>query len=140
MASASKAATSTTTSSSSSALQDPTTSTSTSATKSTSNVSSERDKKRISIRSTNSSINDDGNYASPIKGPFDSNLKKNTAFVKRVRQNLGIESKDQFLKETNTLGLDKYREEIIGALPEGMAKCATGKDVVACMEVSNFKV
>lgn len=136
MANASKAAT---TSSSSFAALTPTTSTSTS-TKPSSNVSSERDKKRILIRSTNSSINDDDNYATPIKGPFDSNLKKNTAFVKRVRQNLGVESKDQFLKEINTLGLDKYREEIIGALPEGMAKCATGKDVAACMEVSNFKV
>lgn len=104
--------------------------------------STEKDKRRIALRSTNleikvsSSSSSSSNSSSLIKGPFDSNLKKNTAFVKRVRQNLGVESKDQFLREITSLGLDKYREEIIGALPEGMSRCANGKDVTACMEVS----
>lgn len=98
-----------------------------------STISTDRDRKRIALRRTNIEIWKNG--PKPPKGPLDSNMKKNTGFIKRIRQSLGAESKDQLLKEIETLNLDKYIEEIILAVAEGLGKCTGAKDCFAAAEV-----
>ncbi|EPQ29818.1 uncharacterized protein PFL1_02491 [Pseudozyma flocculosa PF-1] len=66
---------------------------------------------------------------------LDSNLKKNTAFIKRVKQSLAQDARDQLIRDLGTLSLDKYREEIVQAVPEGLQKCINPKDCMAAAEI-----
>ncbi|MCO5565609.1 hypothetical protein L7F22_019283 [Adiantum nelumboides] len=99
---------------------------------STSKLAVEREKRRIAIRTANVQVWQDG--PKTLKGPLDSNMKKNTAFIKRIRQTLGAETKEQLIKDAITLNLDKYIEEIVQAIPEGLSKCSTSKDCLAAAE------
>jgi hypothetical protein len=96
----------------------------------------ERDKKRVALRRANLNIWQNG--PKPPSGPLDSNMKKNTGFIKRVRQSLGAESKDQLLKEIETLNLEKYIDELVQAVTEGLGKCTGAKDCIAAAEVRKF--
>ncbi|PWN29554.1 ARM repeat-containing protein [Jaminaea rosea] len=93
----------------------------------------ERDRKRIALRQRNLATWQDG--PSPPSGSLDSNMKKNTGFIKRVRQGLGVDAKPQLIKETATLNLDKYVEELTQAIPEGLSKCTLAKDCIAAAEI-----
>lgn len=68
---------------------------------------------------------------------LDSSLKKNTAFIKRIRTSLNADSQSVLLKEINTLSLEKYLSEIIGAAAEGLLKCRVINDIWAAIEVSS---
>lgn len=102
-----------------------------------SNWAVERAKKRVALQSANLEVWQDG--PSPPCGSLDSNMKKNTGFIKRVRQSLGVESRDSIIKEVATLNLDKYIDEVIQAIPEGLSKCTTAKDCLAAAEVRTCK-
>ena len=54
-----------------------------------------------------------------------------------MRQSLGAENRDQILKDIDTLSLEKYVDEIIGAAAEGILRCKTEKDVWSAVEVCN---
>ena len=62
-------------------------------------------------------------------------MKRHTALIKRIRQSLGIENRDQILKDIESLSLEKYVDEICGAAVEGMLKCKNEKDVWSAVEV-----
>ncbi len=94
----------------------------------------EREKRRIVLQDANLRIWESG-PTNPPKGALDSNLKKNTAFVKRIKQGIGADAKEQVIKELATLNVEKYLEEIQQVLPEGMSKCTTAKDSFAGVEV-----
>ncbi|OBZ67192.1 Regulator of nonsense transcripts UPF2 [Grifola frondosa] len=66
---------------------------------------------------------------------LDSSLKRHTALIKRIRQSLGTENRDQLLKDIDALSLEKYVDEIAGAVVEGIARCKTEKDVWSAVEV-----
>ncbi|KAG1175001.1 hypothetical protein G6F70_000728 [Rhizopus microsporus] len=66
---------------------------------------------------------------------LDSNIKKNTAFIKKCKTSLGADMKTQLLNDINKLTLEKYISEIVGSVLEGMLKCKTSVDVSACVEV-----
>lgn len=53
-----------------------------------------------------------------------------------MKQSLGLEYRDQIIKDIDTLTLEKYVEEIVGAAAEGILKCKTEKDVWSAVEVS----
>lgn len=72
--------------------------------------------------------------ATPSKA-LDSSLKRNTALIKRMKQSMGSENKDQITKDIEALALEKYVEEIVGAVVEGLGKCKTEKDVSSAVEV-----
>lgn len=97
-------------------------------------ASSERQKQRFVLRERNLQTWEKG--PSLPSGPLDSSMKKNTGFVKKVRQGLGADVKVQLIKEAATLNLDKYIEELTQAVPEGLSKCNTAKDCMAAAEVS----
>lgn len=66
---------------------------------------------------------------------LDSSLKRHTALIKRTRQTLGAENHDQIVKDINSLSLEKYVDEIVGAVVEGISRCKTEKDVWSAVEV-----
>ncbi|KAI0656547.1 ARM repeat-containing protein [Cubamyces menziesii] len=66
---------------------------------------------------------------------LDSSLKRHTALIKRMRQSLAAENHDQILKDINTLSLEKYVDEIVGAVVEGILRCKTEKDVWSAVEI-----
>ena len=93
----------------------------------------ERDKKRRQLRAANLQA---WQKAPPtIPKSLDSNLKKNTTFVKRVKQSIGQDARDQLLKDLPQLNLEKYLQELIQAVPEGLGRCLTAKDCFAATEV-----
>ncbi|KAH8549365.1 armadillo-type protein [Umbelopsis sp. PMI_123] len=66
---------------------------------------------------------------------LDSNIKKNTAFIKKCKTSLQADYQTQLMNDINKLSLEKYISEIVGAVIEGMAKCRTSSDVTSCVEV-----
>jgi len=69
---------------------------------------------------------------------LDSSLKRHTAFIKRIRQSIGHDNRDQILKDIDTLALERYIEEIAGAVPEGIVRCKLEKDVWSAAEVRHL--
>ncbi|KAK0212735.1 ARM repeat-containing protein [Desarmillaria ectypa] len=66
---------------------------------------------------------------------LDSSLKRHTALIKRIRQSVASDNRDQILKDIDSLSLEKYVDEIAGAIAEGTSRCKTEKDVWSAVEV-----
>jgi len=66
---------------------------------------------------------------------LDSSVKRHTAFVRKIRQSVGAENRDQLLKDIETLSLEKYVDELGGAVLEGIPRCKSEKDVWCAVEV-----
>ncbi|KAI9894051.1 MAG: hypothetical protein M1814_004821 [Vezdaea aestivalis] len=71
----------------------------------------------------------------PTNSSLDSSLKKNTAFIKRLRTSINGASLPTFLQEIRTLSLHKYLSEVISACYEGLCKLKTPVEVNAGIEV-----
>lgn len=69
------------------------------------------------------------------KGKLDSSLKKNTAFIKKVKTGLTAETCAGVLKDIETLSLEKYLSEILVSIQESVLKVSKPEDLVACMTV-----
>lgn len=70
-----------------------------------------------------------------VNGSLDSSLKKNTAFIKRLRTALTGSSTATFAQEIRSLSLEKYLSEIISATYEGLCKLKSPADIAAGVEV-----
>ncbi|TBU55635.1 transcription factor [Dichomitus squalens] len=66
---------------------------------------------------------------------LDSSLKRHTALIKRMRQSVGLENREHILKDIESLSLEKYVDEIVGAVAEGIMRCKTEKDVWSAVEI-----
>ncbi|RKP25779.1 armadillo-type protein, partial [Syncephalis pseudoplumigaleata] len=66
---------------------------------------------------------------------LDSNLKKNTAFIKKCRASLGQDAVTQLKRDIKQLKLEKYVSEIVAAVPEGLQRCKREADVAAAVEI-----
>jgi regulator of nonsense transcripts 2 len=62
-------------------------------------------------------------------------LKKNTAFIKRLRLAITASNTAAFLQEIRTLSLHKYLTEIISACYEGLTKLKGAADISAGVEI-----
>ncbi|KAK5006985.1 mRNA decay protein, partial [Cryomyces antarcticus] len=62
-------------------------------------------------------------------------MKKNTAFIKRLRTAITAMSLSTFLQEVRTLSLHKYLSEIISACFEGLCKLKSPGEIAAGVEV-----
>ncbi|KAF2279417.1 ARM repeat-containing protein [Westerdykella ornata] len=71
----------------------------------------------------------------PVGSSLDSSMKKNTAFIKRLRTAINPTSQAQFLQEIKTLSLHKYLSEIITACYEGLCKLKTPGEIATGVEV-----
>ncbi|KAK5148536.1 hypothetical protein LTR04_000642, partial [Oleoguttula sp. CCFEE 6159] len=71
----------------------------------------------------------------PVQDSLDSSMKKNTAFIKRLRTAITAMSLSTFLQEVRTLSLHKYLSEIISACFEGLCKLKSPGEIAAGVEV-----
>ncbi|KAH9815733.1 Up-frameshift suppressor 2 [Teratosphaeria destructans] len=71
----------------------------------------------------------------PVQPSLDSNMKKNTAFIKRLRTAINSAGVSTFLQEVKSLSLHKYLTEIVSACFEGLCKLKTTGEVAAGVEV-----
>jgi len=71
----------------------------------------------------------------PVNGSLDSSMKKNTAFIKRVRTAIIASSQTQFIQDIRTLSLHKYLSEIVSACYEGLCKLKTPAEIATGVEV-----
>uniref|UniRef100_A0A0W0FH57 MIF4G domain-containing protein n=1 Tax=Moniliophthora roreri TaxID=221103 RepID=A0A0W0FH57_MONRR len=97
---------------------------------STSKIEDERARndKRLALKQLNE------NPSPPESSKLDSSLKRHTALIKRIRQSMAADNRDQILKDIDTLSLEKYVDEIVGATLDGIVKCKTEKDVWSAVE------
>ncbi|WEW57146.1 mRNA decay protein [Emydomyces testavorans] len=73
----------------------------------------------------------------PVNQPLDSALRKNTAFIKRLRTGINASAQSTFLTEIRTLSLHKYLSEIISAFYEGACKLKSPGEIAAGVEVAS---
>ncbi|KAF9051213.1 transcription factor [Hymenopellis radicata] len=66
---------------------------------------------------------------------LDSSLKRHTALIKRIKQSVAVENRDQILKDIDSLSLEKYVDEIAGATIEGILRCKSERDVWSAVEI-----
>ena len=66
---------------------------------------------------------------------LDSSLKRHTALIKRIRQSMASDNREQIMKDIDTLTLEKYIDELAGAIVEGLGRCKTEKDIWGAVEV-----
>ena len=66
---------------------------------------------------------------------LDSSLKKNTAFIKRLRTAVTAPTLNTSLQEVRTLSLHKYLSEIISACYEGLCKLKSPGEIAAGIEI-----
>ena len=71
----------------------------------------------------------------PAKTSLDSSLKRHTALIKRAKQSIALEHRDQLLKDIDGLTLERYVDEIATAVIEGVARCRNDKDIWSATEV-----
>ncbi|KAJ2989978.1 hypothetical protein NUW58_g3187 [Xylaria curta] len=71
----------------------------------------------------------------PLGPALDSSLKKNTAFIKRLRTAVSSATQNTFLQEIRTLSLTKYLSEIVSACYEGLCKLKTPGEIDAAVEI-----
>ncbi|KAJ4363865.1 mRNA decay protein [Ascochyta clinopodiicola] len=71
----------------------------------------------------------------PVQGTLDSSMKKNTAFIKRLRTAINASSQSQFVQDIRTLSLHKYLSEIISACYEGLCKLKTPGEIASGVEI-----
>ena len=62
-------------------------------------------------------------------------MKKNTAFIKRLRTAINAAGVNTFLQEIRTLSLHKYLTEIVSACFEGLCKLRVAGEIAAGVEV-----
>ncbi|KAJ2904368.1 Regulator of nonsense transcripts 2 [Zalerion maritima] len=70
-----------------------------------------------------------------VNKSLDSSLRKNTAFIKRLRTAVSAATLNTFLQEIRTLSLHRYLSEIISACYEGLCKLKSPGDVEAGVEI-----
>lgn len=63
-------------------------------------------------------------------------MKKNTAFIKRLRTGITASGLQTFLTEIRTLSLHKYLSEIISACYEGLCKLKSPGEIAAGVEIT----
>lgn len=72
-----------------------------------------------------------------VASNLDSSLKKNTAFIKKVKGGLNKEVESQLLDAIRTTSLEKYLNEIIPALCESFTRVSKAADIQAALTVTS---
>lgn len=66
---------------------------------------------------------------------LDTSLKKNNAFIKKLKTSVNKDNQDSVLKDIKTLSLTKYLSEIIISSQEGLLRCTKSVDVPPAVEI-----
>lgn len=67
---------------------------------------------------------------------YDLSLKKNTAFIKKIKTGVTATLGTLLLQDISALSLEKYLPEVISAVYEGFCKASKVEDVIAVLEVA----
>ncbi|KAJ5176541.1 uncharacterized protein N7482_002418 [Penicillium canariense] len=94
----------------------------------------DRQKKR-ELRDLNERVWEGETDVFPVSKSLDSALKKNTAFIKRLRTGISASALSTFLADIRTLSLHKYLSEIISACYEGLCKLKSPGEIAAGVEI-----
>lgn len=92
-------------------------------------------KRKRQLRDLNNRAWDGETNVFPVAKSLDSSLKKNTAFIKRLRTAISSSTLNTFLQEIKTLSLNKYLSEIISACYEGLCKLKSPGEIEAGVEI-----
>ncbi|KAK3988568.1 regulator of nonsense transcripts 2 [Cladorrhinum sp. PSN332] len=71
----------------------------------------------------------------PVGKSLDSTMKKNTAFIKRLRTAISPATLSTFIQEIKTVSLSKYLSEIVSACHEGLCKLKSPGEIEAGVEI-----
>ncbi|KAK4145894.1 armadillo-type protein [Dichotomopilus funicola] len=71
----------------------------------------------------------------PVNSSLDSTMKKNTAFIKRLRTAISPGTLNTFLQEIKTVSLSKYLSEIVSACHEGLCRLKSPGEIEAGVEI-----
>ncbi|KAH8889791.1 ARM repeat-containing protein [Thozetella sp. PMI_491] len=91
--------------------------------------------RRRELRALNERAWDGEKDLFPVAKSLDSTLKKNTAFIKRLRTAVSAATLNTFLQEIRTVSLHKYLSEIISACYEGLCKLKSPGEIEAGVEI-----
>ncbi|KAK0643480.1 armadillo-type protein [Cercophora newfieldiana] len=91
--------------------------------------------RRRELRDLNQRAWDGENDLFPVSKSLDSTLKKNTAFIKRLRTAISAATLNTFIQEIRTVSLSKYLSEIISACHEGLCKLKSPGEIEAGVEI-----
>ncbi|KAK4065727.1 uncharacterized protein Triagg1_8496 [Trichoderma aggressivum f. europaeum] len=97
-------------------------------------VAMDRARKR-ELRALNEKAWDGDKGLVNVSSSLDSSLKKNTAFIKRLRTAISAATLSTFLQEIRTLSLHKYLSEIISACYEGLCRLKSPGEIDAAVEI-----
>ncbi|WFD45317.1 mRNA decay protein [Malassezia psittaci] len=97
--------------------------------------SRERERVRVELFRNNAQIWMDQPKSS--SSSLDASLKRNSTFIKRLRQGNVAEVKEQLLRDIDTLNLAKYIEEVVPSVVDLLAKSTTVKDRLAAVELTS---
>ncbi|KAH8828075.1 ARM repeat-containing protein [Flagelloscypha sp. PMI_526] len=86
-------------------------------------------RKRVELKAENDTITKDE------IAKLDSSLKRHTALIKRMKQSLAADYRDQIFKDISSLSLEKYIEELATAAVEGIVRCKSEKDVWSAVQI-----
>ncbi|KAA8573894.1 hypothetical protein EYC84_005442 [Monilinia fructicola] len=92
-------------------------------------------KRKRELRDLNTRAWDGEKDLFAVNKSLDSSLKKNTAFIKRLRTAISAATLSTFLQEIRTLSLHKYLSEIISACYEGLCRLKSPGEVEAGVEI-----
>jgi hypothetical protein len=53
---------------------------------------------------------------------------------------MALDNRDQIMKDIDSLSLEKYIDELVSAIIEGLGRCKTEKDVWGAVEVKEFYI
>lgn len=71
----------------------------------------------------------------PVASSLDSTMKKNTAFIKRLRTAISPATLNTFLQEIKSVSLSKYLSEIVSACHEGLCRLKSPGEIEAGVEI-----
>lgn len=94
----------------------------------------ERSRKR-QLKELNARAWNGENDVFPVQPSLDSNMKKNTAFIKRLRTAINTAGVSVLIQETRSLSLHRYLAEIVSACFEGLCRLKTAGEIAAGVEI-----
>ncbi|GAA5821683.1 hypothetical protein JCM11251_000968 [Rhodosporidiobolus azoricus] len=94
-----------------------------------------RNQRRRELRAANEAAWERGGPQEGL-GKLDTSLKRHTALLVKFRSSLNTAASiPGIVKEIQQLALEKYVEEAVGAVVEGLGKCKTGPETAGAVEV-----